>query len=297
MEINGFTVLISGSYNAFDEGWSGAGTYACSGNYISETFKIPWYIGSAEDLRRRIVSDHIYDLDANAHPHNLPLQNAWNKYGGENFIWLLIESCPPEKTLEIEQKYLDLYRPFADEFGGFNISHFATSPMKGRKCSDEHKFKLSESHKGLMSEENNPRWGKPLLEETKEKISKSLLGRKLSAETKEKISLALAGKNLGENSHRFGKPHSDETKKKMSEIKLSNQNSLRGRKQLPEHVKQRAEQAESRAKTYYFLNPEDERIEIKNLNKFCRNNNLSKNAMRRVYSGKRKSNKGWRKAP
>ena len=34
-------ILISGNYNAFDDGWNGAGVYACSGNYVSKTFKYP----------------------------------------------------------------------------------------------------------------------------------------------------------------------------------------------------------------------------------------------------------------
>ena len=143
-------ILISGSYNAFLEGWNGAGIYDCSGNYVSQTFKIPAYFGSAQDLQKRIEYEHITPLNLNHHPHNPPLQNAWNKYGQENFVWWLLESCPPEKAilLEREQYYLDLYRPFVDEFGGFNIAHDTKNGMKGRKHTKKTKQKLSESHKG-----------------------------------------------------------------------------------------------------------------------------------------------------
>src|SRR6266516_5500915 len=114
---NNYKVLISGDYNVFNESWNSAGVYACSGLYKSETFKQPIYIGSAEDLQYRIEDQHINSLERNKHPHNPPLQNAWNKHSNkEGFVWWLLEICEPEKTLEREQVYLDLYRPFVDEF-------------------------------------------------------------------------------------------------------------------------------------------------------------------------------------
>lgn len=67
--MNEYKILISGSYNVFNEGWNGAGIYMCSGLYQSSTFKLPIYIGSACDLNQRIKNTHIYHLNKNQHPH------------------------------------------------------------------------------------------------------------------------------------------------------------------------------------------------------------------------------------
>lgn len=166
-------LLISSSYNVFNDGWNGAGVYMCSGNYISETFKLPIYIGSATNLQNRIETEHISSLNRNKHPHNPPLQNAWNKYGEKNFVWWLLETCEPEECFEIEQKYLDLYRPFTNEFGGFNICHFTEKTWLGLKHSSETKQKMSKARAGISPWNKGMKWP----EEIKVKISKSSLGK------------------------------------------------------------------------------------------------------------------------
>ncbi len=172
-------LLISGSYNVFNESWNGAGIYMCSGLYQSNTFKQPIYVGSANDLQKRIEWGHISHLNRNCHLHNPPLQNAWNKHGQENFVWYLIESCEPEKTLEREQVYLDLYHPFVDEFGGFNISHETNSPgarfgsnngFYGKKHTEETRKKMSENHADFRGKKS-ANFGR---KRTKEEIEKSI---------------------------------------------------------------------------------------------------------------------------
>jgi hypothetical protein len=81
---------------------------------------------------------------------------------------------------------------------------------KGRKLTDEHKNKIREAHKGKK---------KPKSEETKEKISKSLIGNsrrkngkktwKPDEEYKAKMSAILKGRKQ--------KPVTEETRRKMSE--------------------------------------------------------------------------------
>lgn len=187
MQINGCQVLISGSYNAFNEGWNGAGVYMASGNYQSQTFKNPIYIGGSSNLQRRIEQEHISRLQRNKH-ENFPFQFGWNKHAeNEGFIWLLLESCDncePEKTLETEQKYLDLYRPFADEFGGFNICHFVNIGALGTKQNEETRLRRSQAQKG-----------KEMLPHVKEKLLQANLGRKFTEEHKRKISQGNTGKH------------------------------------------------------------------------------------------------------
>jgi group I intron endonuclease len=185
MQIDNYTVLISGSYNAFNDGWDGIGVYMCSGNYLSNTFKRPIYIGSSVNLQERIEVDHIGTLNRNKHPHNPALQFSWNKHNNENegFIWFLLETCPPDQTLTIEQKYLDLYHPFVDEFGGFNILHYSSPESFGMKRTEEQKERMSKSQKG-----------RKMPEHVKAKLLEANLGRLLSLERKQKLSKIFRGR-------------------------------------------------------------------------------------------------------
>jgi group I intron endonuclease len=179
-------LLISGAYNIFTEGWNGCGIYVCSGLYESSKFKSPIYIGSSSDIRNRIQSEHINELNKNKHENHV-FQASWNKHSQkEGFVWWLLEICPEDQTLNYEQKYLDLYRPFVDEFGGFNIAHNAQGFKGGHKpwnkglvnmYSQKTKQKMSESRKGKYYGINNPNYGKITPEETKQKISLSKMGK------------------------------------------------------------------------------------------------------------------------
>ena len=77
--------------------------------------------------------------------------------------------------------------------------------------------------------EGNPNYGKPVSDETKEKIRQGNLGKTLYDETKEKMSISRSGElhwNYGkthseETKEKMRKPKSDETKQKMKEAKLN----------------------------------------------------------------------------
>lgn len=49
----------------------------------------------------------------------------------------------------------------------------------------------------------------------------------------------------------------------------------------------------SLAKSYEFVSPSGEVVQVHNLSKFCRENNLDNGAMTKVASGERKSHKKW----
>lgn len=53
---------------------------------------------------------------------------------------------------------------------------------------------------------------------------------------------------------------------------------------------------ESRAKNYKFTSPLGDIVDVYNLRGFCLSNNLSDSHMNGVFTGKRNSHKGWRKA-
>ena len=80
-----------------------------------------------------------------------------------------------------------------------------------------------------------------------------------------------------------GRIHSEKTKLKMSKA-------AKGR---TFSEKQKLNLIEANSKTWIFVNPNGEKITIKNLAKFCRENNLSRTLMSYVSIGKRKHHKGW----
>lgn len=67
------------------------------------------YIGSSVRLLGR-KKRHFSELDCNMH-HSQALQRAWNKYGKENFDFLILEYCEPDKLIEREQYYIDTLLP------------------------------------------------------------------------------------------------------------------------------------------------------------------------------------------
>lgn len=83
-----------------------------------------YYIGSSVDLQSR-KANHFRKLKINRH-HCAHLQNAWNKYGEENFKWEIVEILNDLDLAEIrkvEQKYID-----ADFDNQYNIAKDTMTP-------------------------------------------------------------------------------------------------------------------------------------------------------------------------
>ncbi len=218
-----------------------------SGIYkITNTINNKYYIGSAINFKRRCIQ-HKSKLKTKTH-HSIKLQNAYNKYGDDVFIYEIIEECEKEILIKQEQYYIDTLKPY------YNINKIAGSSL-GRKTSDEtkeklrkinigktlsieHKLKISESNKGKKRSDetkNNMsisqklslyRVGRKTSDETKLKISKSNKGKKRSDETKERISIAK--QNI-----------SEETRKRMSEAQIGRKVSDEGRKNMSNAAKLR----------------------------------------------------------
>lgn len=107
--------------------------------------------------------------------------------------------------------------------------------------------------------------GKNLTEEHKKKLSEANTGRVVAEETKLKISKANTGKTPW-----LGKKLTEEHKNKLSDIK---------------------------AKDWRLLSPNGEIINIRNMRKFCIENNLHHSAITKVLQGTQKQHKNWRKVP
>ena len=190
------------------------------------------YVGSSANLKSRKYQ-HFWLLFRNRHPNTI-LQNYYNKYGKDNFKWEILEYIQRTDKLEEfksillnrEQYYLDTLKSYQRNIG-FNISSVAGSTignkpspetllkrsisLKGRIFTQEHKNKISESHKGKkFSEETKRKMSEKAKNRTDEhikRISENKKGTRASQETKAKMSKSQRGRK-----------HSEESKKKMSEF-------------------------------------------------------------------------------
>ena len=201
------------------------------------------YIGSAVNLTSRFYM-HKYDLKKGKHK-NRHLQNAWDKYGADNFKFSPILYCDKENLLFYEQRAIDVYK--ATEDGVYNICPIAGNSL-GVKRSEETRKKISIANKGyrhtkeakekisIAGKGNNNNKGKKFSEEWKGNISKGLkahysegfhsamLGKHHTEEAKQKVSDKLKGSVFSDEHRRklsisaTGRHHTLETKEKLRDI-------------------------------------------------------------------------------
>ncbi len=127
------------------------------------------YIGSATSTKAvskthkgfySRFKNHVNTLDSNNHRNN-HLQNAWNLYGSDNFIFEIIEFCSKEQSDEREIFWIDFYDACNEEKG---YNYIRQSLKNYNSTSELTRKKISESLKGH----------KPALA-TIEKTSKSVI--------------------------------------------------------------------------------------------------------------------------
>ncbi len=186
------------------------------------------YVGQAIDKDKR-WKNHKIALQCNKHP-NRYLQSAYNKYGVDAFIYVVLEKVEDLKLTEREQYWMDVTGCYDRELG-YNLAPAAGSPL-GFKHSEETKLKLSKIHKGQKRSEEfklkiSKSWETRIVsEETREKLRLSHLGHIQSEETKTKRASSMIG-----NKNNAGKkrktPTSEETRRKIS---VANREAHRRRK-------------------------------------------------------------------
>lgn len=185
------------------------------------------YIGSAVNISRR-WREHKKMLSKNVH-HSGYLQNAWNKYGAENFEFTVIEYCEADYLIRCEQFYIDCEKP------AYNMSPTAGSNL-GIKFSDAARANMGLARMGNTNGLGNTNMlGKHHTLETRERMSAAQMGHITTAETRRNIGKAKKGntyclgrivseearlKMSGENNPMFGKHPSEETRRRMSEAHL-----------------------------------------------------------------------------
>lgn len=141
-----------------------------SGIYIIEFIGGSFYIGSATNIKRRILN-HLSRLRRGV-SNCVALQRAFTKYGETNFTYRVLEYCSIE-SLRSREMYYIINMGALDV--GYNIAKDTSIPMLGRKHTQHTKHIMSAKSKG----------------------NRGRSGHKLSTEHKEKIRVALQGKLVG----------------------------------------------------------------------------------------------------
>ncbi len=145
-----------------------------------------WYVGSASDIGKR-WKDHKRDLrNGNANPY---LQNAFNKYGAENFILEILMEVKGsrEEVFAKEQEYLDEWMSTGQLYNLSSMARGSTlsgknNGMYGKLHTEEWKRGQSKRSSGEnnywygkdRSGKNNPFYGKHHTEKSCIKIGKGI---------------------------------------------------------------------------------------------------------------------------
>lgn len=191
-------------------------------NKIDNTF----YVGSSINIYKRWY-DHKWLLNKSKH-HCEYLQNAWNKYGSNNFVFI-VEKELLDASLSIliaeEQEVLDYCVMNEIKIYNTNKKAVLTSEearkkislkLKNKTVSDVTKKKI---RKTLTGRKINPesakksaisRLGRQCSEETKQKIREKLKKQVVSAEMRKKISNTLKGRKISDEQR---KKHLESLKK------------------------------------------------------------------------------------
>ena len=98
------------------------------------------YVGQSQRAKKRL-KEHFRLLRLRKHT-NKHLQNAYNKYGAENFYGDIEIQCESADQLDyLEEQFLKREAWF-DEPTVYNISDFAKAPMRGRLHNEEVREKI-----------------------------------------------------------------------------------------------------------------------------------------------------------
>lgn len=98
------------------------------------------YVGQSQRMQKRI-KEHFRLLRWDKHP-NKHLQNAYNKYGAENFYGAIEVECTDLKELDMLEEAFLKKEIWFEEPTVYNIADFAKAPMRGKKHSEEAKKRI-----------------------------------------------------------------------------------------------------------------------------------------------------------
>ncbi len=244
-----------------------SGIYLIKGLVETEQWKIyPMYIGSAKKLKIRLNS-HFGMLKRNCH-HNQFLQNYYNKYGIENLEVDILEICSLKDTIKIEQKYLDIFKPFAINKNGFNVAFIAEASQRGAKWTKETRKKWKKIRK------------KP---DVKAKYDAAYNSFKKEFTLISPEGEIITGRGL--NQFAIKNNLSVQDLSKLTKGKIP---SVKGWRLTPKP------EFHKTSEKFKIINPEGEIIEACNITKFAKKVGINYTSLRHVIRGYKNEFKGWK---
>jgi len=178
--------------------------------------------------------------------------------------------------------------------------------LKGRTFTKEHLEKISKANIGKTHTEETKKKlsiinkGKIITEETRKKMSESRKGIIFTQERKNNIRKSKLGKSSSLKGKTYMEIYGESYLEQIEKLKKSNMGKV-----VSEETKQKISNSKKGTLTwnkgmcidskyvYKIKSPTGEVIEIKSMNNFCKENNLSPSCMFRLISGKQKQHKGW----
>ncbi len=148
------------------------------------------YIGKTVNTLEYRKKQHL--SDAKYKRHKMLLHRAIMKYGSENFVWEALDTVMfSDLLLDLEKFYIKKYN--CKHPNGYNLTDGGEG-ICGHKFSEESRKKMSLAQKGIKSH----MFGKPMNQDTKNKISISKMGHPVSQESINKMK-ETKRKNNGKN--------------------------------------------------------------------------------------------------
>lgn len=220
------------------------------------------YIGLTNNYNKRKWKHK--SLSFNLKQNSLRIHRSISKYGWENFVWevLITLKSNTKETLYKKLKFWE--RKFINMYDTYNAGYNDTAGgdgSAGYRHSLPSKIKIREarSRQNIICSD-----------ETKRKISESLVGHTVSLETRKKLSVALTGRKIPNNVRR----------------KISKNCSMRNKECVKKIVM-------ANSKLWVVVRPDGHKEIVKNLKNYCIQNKLNSGHMSEVASGKRSHHKGY----
>jgi group I intron endonuclease len=172
------------------------------------------YVGSACEFQKRWL-EHRRDLERGNH-HSRALQRAWNKYGGSNFEFRVVENCSRDLLIVREQAAFDLLKP---EYNACKVAGSSLGYRHTETARQNMAAKQRRRWDGISDEEKRRQAQHLISPEIQAKAAAARRGvkyRKRSPEHCRKISEAKRGKPCPKN---VGRKASEECRRKIREAR------------------------------------------------------------------------------
>jgi group I intron endonuclease len=120
------------------------------------------YVGQSSNIKKRL-SEHFRLLRLKKHP-NKHLQNAYNKYGSENFVGEVEIECESFEDMDMLENLFISGEACFEEAVVYNIADFAKAPMRGKKHTEEVRERIRLGRRATTFDYNDPDYLKRLSE-------------------------------------------------------------------------------------------------------------------------------------